>query len=1098
VAQKVTLTPGQLLDAVQASVSKGDPVADARFTLIHNAFLTAVKAAGPNPNWDDVLSQARNYLHEVDQRLAGRPPGGDWYDGVSNALRLGDAAGDAMILGAPFAGPEGLGVAAAGAGAKTLSGMLGEIINLTGMTDWVRGQRADYTTATQYDLISQAMGKRSQVNEELATTCATNSDCAKAFAQFDPVFAANAATFDPTPKGVVEAHPDVFNTYIKLSVQADPSLKLDVDQLRQSVTEDFTATQDLLKAGFTEVKGALADINATLGDLKGTQKSILTWITDQDRQKAAAARAAEAQRVVDLQWQAAASALGAISAIAKVFDPKLGADVAKFGGAGLQVLQAGSQLVQACTLVSQELSEGLKAATALGSAVATGNFIGAAFQLISLFTDQGPSPDQMILQQIDGLRTQINDFHADVDARLDRVDHKLNVIYQGVMTELGRIDWQNARLTDTVADIATRLTGLTLQLTGLEAQIISYFQTEDRAPLRETIDDALTRTQRNLPMTASDYAGFEAFLHEWVLYPTGQAWSPVEQPSAGRLTDDAHLAAELGRPLATTAGTGPTLTPYDNLSYIKQALADRGLTSDDGNPLPNPPLPNPLLWGVAAASFAHLQQQYSSYAAGTPASWWDDVAKGGNDVGAYLRILLGCQTVFTSLLDDYKQCLADLGTALNARVTAYITQYGAQRGRRVPPVVVPAQDPIIDPWAPPQQAMQPPFHPTWLTLKAPQAGLPDLNISPSLLGLVPLIFLNKDWFTDTPHNEAGQLAGSYTLQFDQVGQRKVGSEFVDILALGLTASVRVGNLDVVWVHVTAAGPHWVGYPPKLPEAWQQSGASLQAKLAGSLEWDGVPPPEQAAYDQLVQQTTTDLQQRLATLRSEVFIDLAGQCAPGASAETEAARVDGIRALLDTLITLVFEQVRQGDDLIIALLDGTLPSAGGVRLPSSEDIQSMLTQLPSDDAWPGDHKTAIATWISELAKQPIALLRQRLSDWQDRHVEGSYDEWYAITGRPQQLLQASSTVLKLDQFAAQAEEDIVAQLPSVAPGTTGPEARRVQALLRAARPGSTDTSLAIDGIFGPKTTQAIRDFQQTNTLPASGTVDEPTWRRLLGV
>ena len=35
-------------------------------------------------------------------------------------------------------------------------------------------------------------------------------------------------------------------------------------------------------------------------------------------------------------------------------------------------------------------------------------------------------------------------------------------------------------------------------------------------------------------------------------------------------------------------------------------------------------------------------------------------------------------------------------------------------------------------------------------------------------------------------------------------------------------------------------------------------------------------------------------------------------------------------------------------------------------------------------------------------------------------------------------------------------------------------------------------IAVDGIYGPETTQAVRAFQEITGLPATGTVDKATW------
>ncbi|MEU2184545.1 peptidoglycan-binding domain-containing protein, partial [Streptomyces thermolilacinus] len=60
----------------------------------------------------------------------------------------------------------------------------------------------------------------------------------------------------------------------------------------------------------------------------------------------------------------------------------------------------------------------------------------------------------------------------------------------------------------------------------------------------------------------------------------------------------------------------------------------------------------------------------------------------------------------------------------------------------------------------------------------------------------------------------------------------------------------------------------------------------------------------------------------------------------------------------------------------------------------------------------------------------------------------------------------------------------------APGDRGPQVEAVQDLLqRAGHPAD------ITGVYTAATRQAVRDFQQRHGLPATGAVDEETWRAL---
>ena len=52
--------------------------------------------------------------------------------------------------------------------------------------------------------------------------------------------------------------------------------------------------------------------------------------------------------------------------------------------------------------------------SALGGAVLAGNLLGAALSIISLFSDQGPPPEQLILEEVGRLRTQVANMRREI------------------------------------------------------------------------------------------------------------------------------------------------------------------------------------------------------------------------------------------------------------------------------------------------------------------------------------------------------------------------------------------------------------------------------------------------------------------------------------------------------------------------------------------------------------------------------------------------------------------------------------------------------------------------------------------------------------
>src|SRR5215472_12306835 len=64
-------------------------------------------------------------------------------------------------------------------------------------------------------------------------------------------------------------------------------------------------------------------------------------------------------------------------------------------------------------------------------------------------------------------------------------------------------------------------------------------------------------------------------------------------------------------------------------------------------------------------------------------------------------------------------------------------------------------------------------------------------------------------------------------------------------------------------------------------------------------------------------------------------------------------------------------------------------------------------------------------------------------------------------------------------------------PTISSGATGEPVRRAQRAIRR----TPDLGLVVDGIFGPATDQAVRQFQQGQGLAVDGIVGPLTWAAL---
>lgn len=73
-----------------------------------------------------------------------------------------------------------------------------------------------------------------------------------------------------------------------------------------------------------------------------------------------------------------------------------------------------------------------------------------------------------------------------------------------------------------------------------------------------------------------------------------------------------------------------------------------------------------------------------------------------------------------------------------------------------------------------------------------------------------------------------------------------------------------------------------------------------------------------------------------------------------------------------------------------------------------------------------------------------------------------------------------------------DQTVKVELDVLRRGSTGGQVETIQALLN----GFIDSDLVIDGIFGSKTEQAVRDYQRSRDLDVDGIVGVQTWTRIL--
>lgn len=113
------------------------------------------------------------------------------------------------------------------------------------------------------------------------------------------------------------------------------------------------------------------------------------------------------------------------------------------------------------------------------------------------------------------------------------------------------------------------------------------------------------------------------------------------------------------------------------------------------------------------------------------------------------------------------------------------------------------------------------------------------------------------------------------------------------------------------------------------------------------------------------------------------------------------------------------------------------------------------------------------------------------------------DYFAGCGKKQNLPWCAIFICAVMYNAYKANEDpqptpeptvktVNVELDILKKGSTGGQVKTIQALLN----GFIGSNLAIDGIFGSKTEQGVKDYQKSRGLTADGVVGAETWTRIL--
>jgi hypothetical protein len=272
-------------------------------------------------------------------------------------------------------------------------------------------------------------------------------------------------------------------------------------------------------------------------------------------------------------------------------DAKTAQQIATVGAAAVKVANTVDKLSSAVGKLTDAFnSDGI---LSFGSALATGNLIGAVLDVFSIFGGpSGPSPDQIILDQISAVRQDIANLSQQMNDRFDRVDAALTNIMGQLDYNLSVINTDFNIVTINLDQIRHDLLDLQGQVQRLESETYSWIVALGDRDLNLALNIGLGyEAQNGVPMSYDqgnqNFVTYEGTFYTWAF---NNASDPLSEPDCGDYSDSG---------LCSVATTN---SPEKNLAYVNNFIASR-------LQLPRPfngTLANPRVWSVAANAYSQL------------------------------------------------------------------------------------------------------------------------------------------------------------------------------------------------------------------------------------------------------------------------------------------------------------------------------------------------------------------------------------------------------------------------------------------------------------------------------------------------------------
>ena len=331
-------------------------------------------------------------------------------------------------------------------------------------------------------------------------------------------------------------------------------------------------------------------------------------------------------------------------------DQKLGKRVGVLGNAYLKIAESEG-------LYQFSQMPALSGTVNYSSIRLTADVVSACLEVASLLGESGPTPDQLILQQLSAISAQIDNFRKEVHERFDRVDKSLDRIYVDLVANFQELDRNLAIARQGIVGLQIEVLQLQDRLGELDQRFQSYAQSLSRELDANSLTYCL-ETQEYVSGFVLSEADRSKCAVTFAKRATGFSKDNVWVNKSSHYPTEVELDSEFKRPLE------------QNLNLLWGiASANYGL-----RPPPHATLANPLEWAVNANAYMQVVSAGRPVLSSQRAT--DEIIHVGEELEEFMSIMARRDKVVpnkpaTSLAERLVDRMAQQRTKLEKVVSAF-------------------------------------------------------------------------------------------------------------------------------------------------------------------------------------------------------------------------------------------------------------------------------------------------------------------------------------------------------------------------------------------------------------------------------------------